>query len=304
MPVTDFECKIARGQIDRYLGGELLSPVALGGLEEHLAECAECKAIVSERRAALLGKLNGEMPTHAVVSMPKQEKKEENPFIAALRAKAEEVKSPAEPQPTESPKTKTSPRYAGASSEKPSKPVLTKPIMLAGLLGVVLVGMNAMSRANGGKGVMGAKATETFASESLASTSPKATPAPVELPKEEPKPVTPPAPVNTTLPDTGTKAATVTAPVEETNPTPSAEVTETKTPSTEKTVEAVAPLAPKPEAVRRTAVKPIIHRTVRAPRRKVTRGRKVATRKKSVRKAATAPRAGVRVYGLDGQPLN
>jgi anti-sigma factor RsiW len=294
MPVTDFECQIARGQIDRYLGGGLLSPTALSGLEEHLGECAACKKLVSERRAALLGKLNGETPTQAVVSMPK--KQEENPLIAALRAKSEEAQPQVDTKPAEASKAKTSPRYAG-SSEKPSKPILTKPIMLAGLLGIVLVGMNTMSRANGGKGVMGGKAAESFASESLAPTEPKAAPVVVEKPVTTPKPNSKPvvkvpavpAPVKETP-----KAAAPEATVEE---KPVVEKTEVQQPAPEKTVE---PIAPKAAAVRPIAVKPTAHRVVR---RKPAARKRFTARKKSSRKVALAPRGGVRVYGLDGQPL-
>lgn len=283
MPVTDFECQIARGQIDRYLGGGLLSPTALSGLEEHLGECAACKSLVAERRATLLGKLNGEAPTHAVVSMPKKEA--ENPLIAALRAKSEEALLEDEPKPAEAPKAKTSPRYAGGT-EKPAKPVLTKPILLAGLLAVVLVGMNAMSRANNGKGVMGGKAAESFASESL----------PSAPSKTEPVAVTP-KPVEKTVPEAPTPVAEKPrAAVTESVPDekPLVETTAVEKPAP---VKVVAP--ERPVVVRSLIVKPRVRNIVR---RRATRPRLVV-RKRAVRKIARAPRTGVRVYGLDGHPL-
>jgi anti-sigma factor RsiW len=286
MPVTDFECQIARGQIDRYLGGGLLSPTALSGLEEHLGECAACKSLVAERRMALLGKLNGEAPTHAVVSMPKKEA--ENPLIAALRAKSEEALLEEEPKQAEAPKAKTSPRYAGAT-EKTAKPVLTKPILLAGLLAVVLVGMNAMSRANNGKGVMGGKAAESFASESLPSAAQKTEPVAASKPVA-PKPIE--------------KSVETPAPVAEKPKVPATEVVPDEKPLVETT--AVEKPVPKKVATpkRTVAVRPLIvkPRVRNIVRRRAARPRLVV-RKRAVRKIARAPRTGVRVYGLDGHPL-
>ena len=107
MPVTEFECQIARGQIGRYLGGGPISAEAMKGLEEHLAECPGCKAVVAERRAALLGQLGGEMPTHAVASVPVAK---ENPVVAALRKRGEERKESEEKK--EAAKPAAGPRYA------------------------------------------------------------------------------------------------------------------------------------------------------------------------------------------------
>src|SRR4051794_23286485 len=113
MPVTDFECQIARGQIGRYLGGGLLSPQAMTGLEEHLAECPGCKALVAERRASLVGRRGGEVPTRAVVSMPVAG---ENPWVAAVRRRAEALRAASQtletPRPSATEKTKSTPRYA------------------------------------------------------------------------------------------------------------------------------------------------------------------------------------------------
>lgn len=59
MTVQNFECKIAKSQIGRYLSGEAMSAESLRQLEEHIAECASCKLTVVERRAALQGMLGG-----------------------------------------------------------------------------------------------------------------------------------------------------------------------------------------------------------------------------------------------------
>lgn len=117
MPVSSFECQIARGQIGRYLDGGVLSPQAMKGLEEHLAECPDCKALVARRRTELLGQLGGEAPTHAVVAMPK-----ENPLVAALRARAEES-APAEPRPASAPRyADKAPREEAKEEPKASRP--------------------------------------------------------------------------------------------------------------------------------------------------------------------------------------
>ena len=249
MPVSDFECQIARGQIGRYLDGGALSAGMMAGLESHLAECPECKGVVAERRASLLGSLGGATSTHAVVSMPF-----ENPLIAALRQKAET----AETAPAETP-IENKPRY---SKEPRKKSALGKPLLLAGLLAVVLIGMSRLTRSVTGRT---ARADADFAARTLPPSPVPQLPHP-KLP--EPKPDLPP----------------VEPPVMR-KPTP------------------VAPpkpkLKPKPKLV--VVVKPVVAPVVRKVRRKprvIRRARPVA--KRSVRKA---PRSGVRVYGLDGQPL-
>jgi hypothetical protein len=48
-----FECQIAKGQIGRYLAGDAFSTEAMQQLEEHIADCNECKAFLNERKASL-----------------------------------------------------------------------------------------------------------------------------------------------------------------------------------------------------------------------------------------------------------
>ncbi len=155
MPVSDFECQIARGQIGRYLGGGMLSPEAMIGLEGHLAECGGCKSLVAERRAALLASLGGEAPARAVVEMPV-----ENPLIAALRAKAAADTAPEAPKPA--PSAKPAPRYAKVKSKPQGN--LGKPLALAALLAVVLVGMSRLSHT---ATAPSARADASFAAETL-----------------------------------------------------------------------------------------------------------------------------------------
>ena len=179
MPVSDFECQIARGQIGRYLDGGALSAGAMTGLEEHLAECPDCKSLVERRRAALLGALGGELPTRAVVSMPV-----ENPLVAALRAKAAEEERN-ETAPEKKPETaKAAPRYAKDVSKRNA---LGKPLALAALLAVVLL---AMSRVTRSMTRPTARAASSFAAETVPIEAPKPR-APAPKPVAEAKPAPP-----------------------------------------------------------------------------------------------------------------
>lgn len=271
MPVSDFECQIARGQIGRYLDGGALSSQALAGLEAHLAECPDCKATVADRRAALLGKLGGAVSTRAVVSMPV-----ENPLIAALRAKAEET---AEETLKPEPKTKATPRYAKEPSKKGN---LGKPLALAALLAVVLLGMSRVSKTVSSPT---AKADVAFAADALPTEAAKPAPVVAVFEPEKFAPVVPkPAPK---------AAASIPEPSDsrETRPTPA------------KTI-APKPVKPKPLVVAKPKAAPVVRKAVR-----VTHPRKAAVRRlsKLVRKRPHSPRkvsrTTVRVYGLDGRPL-
>lgn len=287
MPVTDFECQIARGQIDRYLQGGMLSPQAMKGLEEHLVECPECKGRVADRRAALLGALGGEVPVRAVVSLPKTE---ENPLVAALRARAA-TESEVEVNEAK-PKAKTAPRYAKASKkETPAKPQLTKPLALAALLAAVLIGMSYLTRGANGQGVLGGKADAAFASHSLPDAAPVV---------ETPKPEVPKAELSEPQPEAALPAETSKASAPDPAPsTPPATVV--SKPKPEPTQPLVA--AEKPAV----AVKPTPAKPVPAPKTVAKAPTAPKARRKAVRrfKRAKAPSSNgsVRVYGLDGRPL-
>ena len=89
MAVQDFECQIARAQIGRYLQGDALSSEALDQLEDHIAECPGCKAVLTERRKALqemLGWKGEDAPKTAVVQDPRpQPKNLQNKALAQLQ---------------------------------------------------------------------------------------------------------------------------------------------------------------------------------------------------------------------------
>src|SRR5579872_3223837 len=112
MPVQEFECQIARGQIGRYLNGEGLSNEGLRQLGIHVAECNECKTFLDHRKALLQGMLGeGPMPTqqpaHAVIDLNTSEA-----LIVKMRARSAEVEPEQEPEPV--------------AVKKPTKPLKTK----------------------------------------------------------------------------------------------------------------------------------------------------------------------------------
>ncbi|HLK14966.1 MAG TPA: hypothetical protein VKT78_09185 [Fimbriimonadaceae bacterium] len=176
MPVQDFECQIARGQIGRYLNGEGLSSEALRQLGAHVAECTECKSFLDHRKAALQGMLGErDMPEHTDVRAVVDVKPSEA-LIAQIRART--VDEDPEPEPQ-------------SHSQHPTKPLLTKPIIYCGVLALVLVGMTYISR--NPAGLLGPKASEVVATNT--SSKPKADPAPPTSTLLKP-------PVNTAVVDT------------------------------------------------------------------------------------------------------
>lgn len=61
MPVLEFECQLARSQISRYMGGEVLSEDLLHHLGDHVAECPGCRDFLEERRTALRAMLGSDL---------------------------------------------------------------------------------------------------------------------------------------------------------------------------------------------------------------------------------------------------
>lgn len=78
MSLKSLECKLAQGQISRYLTGDRLSPEALVDLEAHVSECDDCREIIAERRRTLEKVVAS---ARAVVEVPDSE--EEAPEEAA-----------------------------------------------------------------------------------------------------------------------------------------------------------------------------------------------------------------------------
>lgn len=297
MPVTDFECQIARSQIGRYLSGEALSSESMRQLDEHIADCPACKELVAERRAALMSMLGGgagQLPTHAVVSVPvaraknelaktKSDATKENPVVAAIRARYEaEAASPSPSQETRP--SRTSRRAQAKTKQTPvssTKP-FAKPIALGGLLAVILVGMSYANRSNNGQGVFGPKAASIV---DLPSATEKPTASP-ETPKRE-TPAQPKAGVKTPA-----KLVTAEKPATEPKPTVGAPAVESIPAQNDAAADAVetptvpvkAPTAKTPEIKAPIARKPAIHPAIKPVHRAAARR---IVKRRPVRKART-----------------
>ena len=123
MPVSDFECQIARGQIGRYLGG---GPLSLRGPDRAWRGTSPSVGGLQGPRRGAAGRrcwrqLGGEMPDpRGRLELPVAA---ENPLVAALRAQAPRAK----PRPRRrKPRLRRSPRRAMSKAEAKvgSKPSL------------------------------------------------------------------------------------------------------------------------------------------------------------------------------------
>lgn len=60
MPVTEFECAIAKSQIGRYINGEKLGQAVVDQLESHIAACPRCKLVLEEKRNSLMSTIEAD----------------------------------------------------------------------------------------------------------------------------------------------------------------------------------------------------------------------------------------------------
>ena len=60
MPVTEFECAIAKSQIGRYINGEKLGQAVVDQLESHIAACPRCKQLLEEKRNTLMSTIEAD----------------------------------------------------------------------------------------------------------------------------------------------------------------------------------------------------------------------------------------------------
>ncbi|MEI7575991.1 MAG: hypothetical protein WCK51_03790 [Armatimonadota bacterium] len=60
MPVTEFECAIAKSQIGRYINGEKLGQAVVDQLESHIAACPRCKLVLEEKRSSLMSTIEAD----------------------------------------------------------------------------------------------------------------------------------------------------------------------------------------------------------------------------------------------------
>ena len=176
MTTKNVECQLAQGQIGRYLGGDRFSPDAMKHLEAHITECDECMAMVTEKRHDLMERL-GSVPTRAVVEIDTSKSGRER--------LTEEI-------------AKKSGAMAKAKDSL-LKAMLPKPVLYAGLLAIVLMGMSYMSRGalkrfgpTAGDTLPVAKAEATIPSSATVppkSAPPRRNPPKLQQPTQKPKPV-------------------------------------------------------------------------------------------------------------------
>lgn len=168
MPVLDFECQLARSQISRYMGGEILSEDLLGQLKGHVDECAGCRLFLQERRDALRQMMD--------LGEPGPKPAEHRAGYAVVHTNRTELHSDPENQPSKAEallsqiKARTNPNRAATApsdSDAPNKHVkngFSKPALYSiGLAGVLIVMSYMVKSPNG---LLGPKAIASFTGSS------------------------------------------------------------------------------------------------------------------------------------------
>ncbi len=161
MQVENIECQIAQAQIGNFLAGSGLSQDAMEQLEDHIAGCPGCKAVLNERRSELKAMLTGQK---AVVDFEKIAQEAEatkaKSIATALRKKSlQQMLEPAPaPAPVPTPKVEapvakavtavveeTAPQVADAKTKSEKKPNQVKSLIYSLALAGVLVAMSLFS---------------------------------------------------------------------------------------------------------------------------------------------------------------
>jgi hypothetical protein len=96
MPVTEFECAIAKSQIGRYIAGENLGNEVVRQLETHIGACANCKKLLEEKRKSLMAMID--QPGDIKAAINTQSQAVATPVIATPAA-AYETPAPVEAEP-------------------------------------------------------------------------------------------------------------------------------------------------------------------------------------------------------------
>lgn len=68
MPVTDFECAIAKSQITRFIAGENLGGDVEQQLESHIDACPKCREVLEAKKQSLMQEIEAAKVNQAVVS--------------------------------------------------------------------------------------------------------------------------------------------------------------------------------------------------------------------------------------------
>ncbi|HRF59902.1 MAG TPA: hypothetical protein PLH94_08320 [Fimbriimonadaceae bacterium] len=118
MAVANIECRLAQAQMNLFLSGDPLGEDVLGELEDHIAECADCRRMLATKRLELLA--------------------QQAPAPAAKPSKAPSKWNPLREKPTE-----TQPESAVVEA-RPRTP-MGKPLVYSIGLAAVLVAMSFFS---------------------------------------------------------------------------------------------------------------------------------------------------------------
>lgn len=162
----NFVCQLVEAQMTRYLAGHPLSDEALAQLDQHIASCPECKAVLEAKKAEILG-----VPA-APMHPPKPGAKIQHALVDAPAAMA--VAAAVAPKPHHR-------RDAGTANAKPRTKwaVQWKPLALSVALAVVMVAMSLV--AQNPTSVLGPKASSKLPEA--------AKPAPVPVPAATEQPI-------------------------------------------------------------------------------------------------------------------
>ncbi len=163
MPVLDFECQLARSQISRYMGGEILSEQLLRQLSGHVGECPGCRLFLQERRDALRQMLG----TDEAISKASEEPRA---GYAVVNSKLKEFVETGASAPSKSKAEALLAQIQAATAKKPSEPskaavpavkasgllTFSKPALYSVGLAAVLIIMSYVVKSP--HGLLGAKA--------------------------------------------------------------------------------------------------------------------------------------------------
>jgi len=155
MQVENIECQIAQAQIGNFLAGSGLSEEAVRQLEEHIAACANCKAVLTERRDALKAMLSGKQAVVDFEEIAREAEATKAKSIAmALRKKSLEQMLQPKPEVVDEPAPIASNAPATEAAEpvevtsaieeapRPKTKNSWKPLAYSCALASVLVGMS------------------------------------------------------------------------------------------------------------------------------------------------------------------
>lgn len=134
----NFVCQLVEAQMTRYLAGHALSDEALAQLDQHIASCPECKAVLEVKKAEILGV--PDVPT----SPPKPGAKIQHAVVNASSMVAVGVA----PKPQNRRDGGTSGGTTGGTATKPKTQwaVQWKPLALSVALAVVMVAMSLVAQ--------------------------------------------------------------------------------------------------------------------------------------------------------------